>query len=249
VTGHASASPKRSSTRSSGCRVSVPSGFSLVELVVVIGIVALLVGFLLPGLREVRESMRRLTCANHMRSIGIAIATYQSDFSEQLPFSRMAEAKRFRELMAVTGGETPDYDGLGFLLPFRHLDSPGCLFCPSHCGDHEADVVRPKLRPTTQRLYGNYHFRGHLDRSGNRLKLAHQPDTTVLITDGMRTRSDFNHVKGSNILTADLAVRWWYDRTGTTYGQLLDNPEPSDEDPSFVSFFEGLLERIGTEVR
>jgi len=42
-------------------------GFSLVELLVVIGIVGVLVGMLLPGLQRVRESSRRSACSNNLK--------------------------------------------------------------------------------------------------------------------------------------------------------------------------------------
>jgi len=48
------------------------TGFTLVELLVVVAIVGLLVALLLPAVQAAREASRRTTCANHLRQIGIA---------------------------------------------------------------------------------------------------------------------------------------------------------------------------------
>ena len=46
-------------------------GFSLVELLVVIGIIGLLLGLLLPAVQESRESARKTECANQMRQVAL----------------------------------------------------------------------------------------------------------------------------------------------------------------------------------
>ena len=61
------------------------AGFTLVELLVVIGIVALLVAVLLPALGLAREAANTIKCASNLRSIGQGIATYVVEYKGVLP--------------------------------------------------------------------------------------------------------------------------------------------------------------------
>lgn len=59
--------------------------FTLVELLVVIGILMVLAGFLFPVFGRVRENSRRTTCQSNLLQLGLAFTQYTQDYDERLP--------------------------------------------------------------------------------------------------------------------------------------------------------------------
>jgi len=112
-------------------RCPAPRAFTLVELLVVIGIIALLISILLPALSRARESGNRVKCLSNLRGLGHAINMYMDANGGLLPYPPRTTANT---IDAFWWQKTRSVDmadnGLG---PYLSLSATNfkCMLCPS----------------------------------------------------------------------------------------------------------------------
>ena len=64
---------------------TMPGGFTLIELMVVVAIIAILASMLLPALASAKAKARRIECLNGLRQLNLALIMYADDFEDQYP--------------------------------------------------------------------------------------------------------------------------------------------------------------------
>lgn len=225
--------------------VRAARGFTLVDVFTSIAVIMVLIAILLPSLTTVRETARRVVCGSNVRQIGLGLAMYADDYDGFLPPSRFSVGQppqhhRTVQVRATTPALAlglAQWDGMGVLFNSDYLTAPGVFYCPSHHGEHPYAANLSRWFSANDEVICNYQFRASSDQF---YSLAGE---RALVSDSLRSQSDFNHTVGCNFMRADLSATWFTDSVGRILSILPETPNAvgsSDDVLDAWGFLDGI---------
>lgn len=120
-------------------RCDARRGFTLVELLVVIGVIGLVLGLLLPALSRARLAGRQSVTLARLRDLGIGASAYAMDYKDRFPALRTNEEKAF----------------LGLSVLSKHNEVPVEAFININTTDSPATARTADHRPVLAELDGS----------------------------------------------------------------------------------------------
>lgn len=165
------------------------AGFTLIEALVVTSIIGIVAGLLIPAVQAARDAARRAQCANNLKQIGLALASYHADWNSfppdhmptprnwfQYPTEGPTQFLSAQARLLPYLGEVPVYNSINFLVEF--LPPPnGAMPDPIHLTVY-GTTIRTFLCPSDGNDGGGRNnYRGNVGVGPSISRSAESPDS------------------------------------------------------------------------
>ena len=221
--------------------------FTLVELLVVIGIIAVLIAILLPALGKAREQAKALQCQSNLRTIGQGLRLYALSNRDSLPWGQYFDPW-FTNVWDINSATAswpvkiasalyPNAQGQNF---YNTLTSKGVFMCPSANLNSQADdkfishyTAHPRLMPNYDRdtaspnpwALKNNPLTNRPDVPYRFAKVRNASDI-ILVFDGSQYYNSSGMPDG-NAHPAGNGLDNWRSNVSFSWGSGLLNPSPT----------------------
>jgi prepilin-type N-terminal cleavage/methylation domain-containing protein len=202
-------------------RHTLRRGFTLVELLVVIGIIALLIAMLLPALTRAREAANRAACLSNLRQVHHSFLFYANANKDQVPLGYRANRKQFNSM--IYSSTALRYVSFGWLYTGGYMTTPQVFFCPAETNPQSMfDTPQNPWPPgpdgdPTMQGYAGYGARPEVNLPDDPATFTNEtlPRLNRFRSRGifadltaLPTRVDTRHRQGVNVLFGHGGAKW-----------------------------------------
>jgi prepilin-type N-terminal cleavage/methylation domain-containing protein/prepilin-type processing-associated H-X9-DG protein len=174
--------------------------FTLVELLVVVGIIAILMGILLATLSRVQEKSRRTACISNLRQLGVAMILYSNENRGYLPNGNPA----------LTWDDYPGTNAVMVHFNSVYVKAPKVFNCPADRDPPPLKILTadPNLPESARISYVFYSMYWAPEYGPLLVKFRGQAPLAWDLDGGNTGGLLMNHKGGGNVVFADGHAEW-----------------------------------------